>query len=64
MYAFAVWARMTMQADAAIRLEDAAENHHSDDAVNRSQRVQKVGEVKHSYRLSVDKYPLLCLLGL
>ena len=64
MHVLAVWARMTMQADAAIRLEGAAESYHSDDAVNRSQRIQKMGEVKHAYRLSADKYPLVCLLGL
>jgi len=35
MRAFAIWARMTMQADAAIRPESAANGYRSDDAVNR-----------------------------
>ncbi len=55
---------MTMQANAAIRPESAANGYRSDDAVNRGQRIQKVGELKHFCRLFVDKYPLLCLCGL
>ena len=46
-----------MKANAAIRPEDPAEDYHSDDAVNRNQRIQEVGEVKHVCSLSVDKYP-------
>ena len=64
MRAFAIWTRMTMQANAAIRPESAANGYRSDDAVNRGQRIQKVGELKHFCRLFVYKYPLLCLCGL
>jgi len=39
MRALAVWASMLVQADAAIRLEESAEDYYSDDAINRGQRI-------------------------
>jgi len=37
-----------MQANAAIRFEGSANHYHSDDAVNRSQQVKKMGGLNHS----------------
>jgi len=61
MRALAVWASMPVQADAAIRLEDSAEDYDSDDAINRGQRIQKAGKVKHlvsSQLMSIHSYEL------
>jgi hypothetical protein len=49
---FAVWARCRVQGHAAIRPEGSAEDYHSNDAVNRSQHIDKVGSLKDDSRLS------------
>ena len=40
---------MTVQAHAAVWLKGSAQDYCSDDAIQGSQRVQKVGEVKHFF---------------
>jgi|HubBroStandDraft_6_1064221.scaffolds.fasta_scaffold18450_2 hypothetical protein len=61
MRALAVWASMPVQADAAVRLEDSAEDYDSDDAINRGQRIYEMGKVRHlvsSQRISIHSYEL------
>jgi hypothetical protein len=62
MRALAVWASMPVQADAAIRLEESAEDYDPDDAINRGKRIQKAGKVKHLVsfqRISIHSYELV-----
>jgi hypothetical protein len=50
---------MPVLANSATGFERPAEDDHSDDAVNRSQRFDPVGGLKHVGRLSVAKYLLV-----
>jgi hypothetical protein len=54
MISFAIWARMAVQAHAAIRLESSSNDDHPDDEVNRSQHIQEVGNLKHDSCLLVS----------
>jgi hypothetical protein len=56
MISFAIGAGMPVQANAAIRLKGSADDYHSDDAVNRSQHVDKMGGLKHDSHPSVVHY--------